>query len=346
MNRISHGFLGKFKTYEIPVPQVKELTLEEREKALREKIKPWVFEPEKLVRIGGYVPTTTPPPPVETFYLETAEGDALQTAQGDNILWYIEPAPIDPDAQAFFDAITTAGGSLTSTEETAVNDLVVDLKGYGLWNTFDAFYPYVGGTSTSTKFNLLDPQDTNGAFRITWSGLVSFSSLGVKANNNGGGNTYLNPQTLGYTAMTMGTYINQGFAEAINGDYDMGGYDGVDDFMITLGFTNNITKYVNYNTNQYKTTNSGVYDRGLLLGQNDGTITQLYQDNTQLISTAQTFGSCNMTIGIGCSYRSTGTADPSNRGYSVSFIGGTALSPTQITNLNTSINTFNTTLSR
>jgi len=32
-------------------------------------------------------------PPVETFYLLTAQGDILQTAQGENILWYIEPAP-------------------------------------------------------------------------------------------------------------------------------------------------------------------------------------------------------------------------------------------------------------
>lgn len=30
---------------------------------------------------------TEQPTPVETFYLETAQGDALQTAQGDNILW-------------------------------------------------------------------------------------------------------------------------------------------------------------------------------------------------------------------------------------------------------------------
>lgn len=86
MERISHGFLGKFKTYEIPVPQVKKKTAEERFAELQDQIKPWEFDPSKLVRIGGYVGTT---PIVETYYLQTAQGDNLQTAQGDNLLWTI-----------------------------------------------------------------------------------------------------------------------------------------------------------------------------------------------------------------------------------------------------------------
>ena len=251
----------------------------------------------------------------------------------------------DPDAQAFFTSVIGGGDTLTPTEETAVNQLVVDLKGYGLWGVFDAMYPFVGSTSTSTKWNLLNPLDTDGAFRITWQGGMAFNSLGILNDNTGGGNTYLNPQTLSYTGMTMGVYINQGFIPNPNGDYDMGGFDGSNDFMITLGFTNKTTKYVNYNASGYKTTSSGVYDSGLLLGQNDGTITQLYQDNTELISEAQVLGSCNQSIGIGCSWRGF-AADPSFRGYSVAFIGGTALNPTQIANLNTSITTFNTTLGR
>lgn len=66
MERISHGFLGKFKTYQIPVPQVKQKTTEERFAALQDAIKPWEFDPEKLVRVGGYAgatPEPTPPAP-------------------------------------------------------------------------------------------------------------------------------------------------------------------------------------------------------------------------------------------------------------------------------------------
>ena len=87
MEKITHGFLGKLKTYQIPVPQVKEKTTEERFAALQDAIKPWEFDPNKLVRYGGYVGGT--PPIVETYYLQTAQGDNLQTAQGDNLLWTI-----------------------------------------------------------------------------------------------------------------------------------------------------------------------------------------------------------------------------------------------------------------
>ena len=37
----------------------------------------------------------------------------------------------DADAQAFIDAVVNAGGSLTATEETAINTLVPDLKSAG-----------------------------------------------------------------------------------------------------------------------------------------------------------------------------------------------------------------------
>jgi len=119
MRKISHGFLGKLKTYEIPVPEKKQLTEEERRKELFEAMQPFKVDEEKIRRVGGYVkkgpppsptptpsitptitptatltatptptPTLTPSPSyVETFYLQTAGGDDLQTAGGDNILW-------------------------------------------------------------------------------------------------------------------------------------------------------------------------------------------------------------------------------------------------------------------
>ena len=84
MHRISHGFLGKFKTYTIPVPVVEEQTIEQRKVALLEKTKSWVFDPSKLVRVNGYVPQDTPPP-VETFNLTTQDNLSLLTESGDFI---------------------------------------------------------------------------------------------------------------------------------------------------------------------------------------------------------------------------------------------------------------------
>jgi len=295
------------------------------------------------------------PPSLSTsldgYYSELVIFDANKTTDKagikSDIMTYYSLPDFDPDAQAFFNAITTAGGSLTTTEQDATNQLVLDLKGYGLWSTFDAFYPFVGSSATSTKFNLLDPRDLDAAYRITWVGGITYSSLGIKGlRSASGGNTHLNPTSLSYTEMIMGCWINQGLAGTPIGEYDMGGYDGSADTMITLGFGDKTTKYVNYNMANYQTTTNGTYTADLFIGQNDGVNSEMYQGTTQLLTSAQSMAICNMTIGITCSWRAGGATDSTNRGYSVAFIGGTALIASEINDLYTAINTFNTTLGR
>jgi len=41
----------------------------------------------------------------------------------------------DPDAQAFFTAVTGGGDTLTTTEENAINQLVLDLKSANIWTS-------------------------------------------------------------------------------------------------------------------------------------------------------------------------------------------------------------------
>ena len=41
---------------------------------------------------------------------------------------------IDVDAQLFFDRVSAAGGTLTNTEKTATNQLVLDLKSTSIWS--------------------------------------------------------------------------------------------------------------------------------------------------------------------------------------------------------------------
>jgi hypothetical protein len=91
----------------------------------------------------------------------------------------------DPDAQAFF----TASGLTGATNLTAINNLVVALKGYGIWTKMKAIYPFIGGTAALHKWNLKDPQDTNAAFRLTFSGGWTHSSTGALPN---GTNAYAN----------------------------------------------------------------------------------------------------------------------------------------------------------
>jgi len=101
--------------------------------------------------------------------------------------------PLDPDAQAFL----TAAGITDATITAAIDTLVLDLKGYGIWTKMNAIWPFVGGTATTHKFNLKDPQDTNAAFRLVFTGGWVHSATGAKPNGtNAWADTFLIPNTV------------------------------------------------------------------------------------------------------------------------------------------------------
>lgn len=102
---------------------------------------------------------------------------------GVNLIW----SGVDPDAQAFI----TAASITDPTQQTAINQLVTDLKGYGVWTKMKALYPFVGGTASSHKFNLKNPLDTNAAFRLVFNGGWTHSANGALPNGvNGWANTF------------------------------------------------------------------------------------------------------------------------------------------------------------
>lgn len=99
---------------------------------------------------------------------------------------------LDPDAIAFL----TAAGITNATITLAIDTLVKDLKSYSLWTKMKAIYPFVGGTATTHKFNLLNPLDTNAAFRLVFFGGVTHNNTGVIFNgSNGYANTFILPST-------------------------------------------------------------------------------------------------------------------------------------------------------
>ncbi len=99
----------------------------------------------------------------------------------------------DPDAQLF---ITATG--ISGTNATATNQLVLDLKAGGVWNKGKAFYPMVGGTATTCKFNLKDPRDLDAAYRLTFFGGGTFSANGYQPGGvNGYADTFFTPAVNG-----------------------------------------------------------------------------------------------------------------------------------------------------
>ena len=83
----------------------------------------------------------------------------------------------DPDALAFFARVTAAGGSLTNTEKSAVNTLVIQMKADGIWSAMKAIYPMVGASAAACAQNLKSSSFT-GTFTSGW----TFASTGVTPN--------------------------------------------------------------------------------------------------------------------------------------------------------------------
>jgi hypothetical protein len=101
-------------------------------------------------------------------------------------------AGVDPDAQAFIDVTGISGSNAT-----AINNLVVSLKNQNLWVDMVAIYPMIGGTATTHKYNLKNPQDTDAAFRLSFAGGWTHDSSGAKPDGVSGtyANTFFVPQT-------------------------------------------------------------------------------------------------------------------------------------------------------
>jgi hypothetical protein len=266
-----------------------------------------------------------------------------KTYFGTNVVFGLgNPGPsVDPDAQAF---ITAAG--ISGSDATAINTLVVDLKADNIWNELQAIYPFVGGTSDSMKWNLKDPQDTNAAYRMQFTGSGwTFSSNGVQQSNNATtfGNTNYAANTNDNTVgMSMGVYINGGTNAQ---GYDLASITftpSTAEAALIAGFGNNIF-YVAYGP--LVTTSAFTMPNGFFVANSDGTDTKGYRNGTE-VSTAAQVRNLNIVNAINLGNRVGGIGDSAtDRRYAFCFIGK-SLDATDQANLYTAVQTFQTTLGR
>jgi hypothetical protein len=84
----------------------------------------------------------------------------------------------DVDTVAFFARVTAAGGTLSATEQLAIDTLVRQMKLDGIWTKMKAIYPMVGASAAACAQNLKSSSFT-GTFTATgW----TFASTGVTPN--------------------------------------------------------------------------------------------------------------------------------------------------------------------
>ena len=95
----------------------------------------------------------------------------------------------DVDTQTFINRVNAAGGTLTTIEQFAINDLVLNMKNSNIWNSMKAIYPMVGASAAACAQNLKSSSFT-GSFSSGW----TFASTGATPNGTSAFfNTTLNP---------------------------------------------------------------------------------------------------------------------------------------------------------
>lgn len=255
----------------------------------------------------------------------------------------------DTDAQAFL----TATGITDSTLQSAVNTLVSDLKTYGLWTKMKAIYPFVGGSAAAHKFNLKDPRDLDAAFRLVFNGGWTHTSNGAKPNGTTGyANTYLTPSTNYPTTwdISMGFYSRTDIAEGSN---DLGTYQtstqclGIQTrWSGAGGSVDTIYSQVYADVSPYNIVVSNTNSSGLFtLTRTSTTSLKQFRNTTILGSSTSTMYGSIPTTQICISNLGVGKGSFSTREQAFTFIGN-GLSDSDVSNLYTSVQKFQTTLGR
>jgi hypothetical protein len=260
----------------------------------------------------------------------------------------VTASSVDPDAQAFI----TAAGITNPTQQTAINDLVIGLKTDNLWDNMQAIYPFVGGTSTSHKYNLKDPRDLDVAKRLIFNGGWTHNANGIIGN---GVNTYA--ETFNNNPFSMGAY-----SRTNGGTYNtfLGRQDTFIEDEVTYSYTNTLYSS-NFVGNFYNNFLLAPYTKFYsVISSNSSAANELkiYRDGVSVLPTSLSFNSpwlptntfvlgavknSTYTLGnfTGNNYIEFGTAN-----LAFVYFNSTILDATQNANLNTRVEAFQTALSR
>lgn len=248
---------------------------------------------------------------------------------------------VDTDAQAYFDRVSAAGGSLSVTEQNAVNTLTLSLKSAGIWTLMKAIYPMVGASAAACSQNLKSSSFT-GTFSSGW----TFASTGITAN---GSSTFMDTALTPSTSLSLisghiSIYIRTDVDEA-KCDFGTtnGSFGASDEILLMSRFTGLgfVPVYTQYGGAVANSDSRGFF----ITNRNSTTNTGGFKNSTKVINSAQ-FASVlpPLPFAIGCQNATSKTRFASKQ-YAFASIGD-GLTDTQATDFYTSVQAFQTSLSR
>jgi hypothetical protein len=249
---------------------------------------------------------------------------------------------VDPDWLAYYNRVIAAGGSLTTTEQSATLQLVLDLKANSLWAPMKAIYPMVGASAAACAQNLKSSSFT-GTFSSGW----TFASTGVTPN---GTSAFMNTD---FNPSINSTYNNTHFSlysrtQVLTNSVDIGAQQNVNRFTMEIaysgfGFASDQYNDATGRVSLANSTTTGLYTSN----RTTSSVFKCFRNSTQIGSTNTGASGTmpNMNVAIGASNRNNIPAFFSTKQIAFSSIGD-GLTDSQVSNFYTAVQAFQTTLSR
>lgn len=187
----------------------------------------------------------------------------------------------DADALAYF----TANTAITSSaDKKEINTFYLGLKSDGIYTKIKAMYLPIWGSASACKWNLVNPLDTNAAYRLTFATGWTFSSGGMTPN---GTSAYADTFLVPLTDLTLNnTHISYYARTNVNlQEIEIGCSDGTNQFNLANRYL-----AVGSFSDQYRIasriTVSQTDSRGLFLGtRTAAAIHKLFKNGSQIGTT-------------------------------------------------------------
>ena len=247
----------------------------------------------------------------------------------------------DADAQAYF----TANTAITSdADKNAINSFYLGLKSDGIYTKIKAMYLPIWGSASASKWNLVNPADTDAAFRLTFATGMTFTSSGMTSNGTTGyANTQFNPSVSSTLNNTHYSFYSRTNNDTSAIDMGYANISGVQ-WILSLRFTGVGTISDQYNGTTGRVSTAQTDSRGFFIGsRTTSAIHKAYKNGSQ-IGTTNTGASgsfLSLNVALLGQNRSGTVTNYSTKQCSFASIG-TGLTDTDATNFYTRVNTLMT----
>ena len=246
----------------------------------------------------------------------------------------------DSDAVTFL----TATGITNIVQQKAINELVIDLKGYGIWTKQKALYPVVGGTSARHAVNLRTPGTYNLSFTAGW----IHSSTGMTPN---GTSDYANTSLTPSSNTILGSFHHSIYSRVNSAVGIMGGCNSNETPQRYTYLSNsNTTTMINVINNTSLSTNSATITDtlGLMVGNRiSSTIVNAFKNGVKVLNDTSNIVTERPTINYYIGGRNNVNVASNFDNKQIAFYSiGDGLTDTEAANFYTAVQKFQTTLGR